>query len=289
MFNRVAIIGLGLIGGSMGLALHRSRIAKQIVGHDLGRGVSSRACQSGAIDEAYDHLADVVRGAELVILATPVGPMRALLQSLATVLTPGTIVTDVASTKTQVINWAEEFLPTNVSFVGGHPMAGKEVSGVESADADLFQNCIYCLTPTARTRPEAVNKVVLLVEALGARLRFLEPAEHDGQVAGVSHLPFLASLALMDVNANDLAWSDAGLLASSGFRDATRLAAGNPEMYRDICMTNSGAIVRWLDAYVNNLNALRDRIARHDKHLNEDFARIQQYRQRWQLEHNADK
>jgi prephenate dehydrogenase len=287
MFNRVAIIGLGLIGGSMGLALHRSRIAKQIVGHDLGRGVSVRARQSGAIDEAYDSLADAVRGAELVILATPVGPMRALLQSLATVLTPGTIVTDVASTKTQVISWAEEFLPTNVAFVGGHPMAGKEVSGVESADADLFQNCIYCLTPTARTRPEAINKVVSLVEAIGARLRFLEPGEHDGQVAGVSHLPFLASLALMDVNASDPVWSDARLLASSGFRDATRLAGGNPEMYRDICMTNSSAIVRWLDAYVNNLNALRERIAGHDKHLNEDFARIQQQRQQWQLEHNS--
>lgn len=287
MFNRVAIIGLGLIGGSMGLALHRSRIAKQIVGHDLGRGVSVRARQSGAIDEAYDSLADAVRGAELVILATPVGPMRALLQSLATVLTPGTIVTDVASTKTQVISWAEEFLPTNVAFVGGHPMAGKEVSGVESADADLFQNCIYCLTPTARTHPEAINKVVSLVEAIGARLRFLEPGEHDGQVAGVSHLPFLASLALMDVNASDPAWNDARLLASSGFRDATRLAAGNPEMYRDICMTNSSAIVRWLDTYVNNLNALRDRIAEHDKHLNEDFGRIQQHRQQWQLEHNS--
>lgn len=286
MFNRVAIVGLGLIGGSLGLALHKAQAAKCIAGYDLGRGVSDRARKSGAIDSSFDSLADAVRGAELVILATPVGPMRALLQSLASVLTPGTIVTDVASTKAQVISWAEEFLPANVAFVGGHPMAGKEQSGVEAADANLFHNCIYCLTPTARTRSDAVSKAVSLVEAVGARLRFMEPSEHDGEVAGVSHLPFLASIALMDTAANDPTWSDAALLAATGFRDMTRLAAGNPEMYRDICLTNGTAIVRWLDQYVDNLSALRDRIVRHDKWLSEDFARVQELRQSWQLAHD---
>jgi prephenate dehydrogenase len=286
MFNQVAIVGLGLIGGSMGLALHKAKAAKRIVGHDLGRGVSDRARKSGAIDESFDSLADAVRGADLVILATPVGPMRTLLQNLATVLTPGTIVTDVASTKSQVINWAEEFLPANVAFVGGHPMAGKELSGVESADADLFRNCIYCLTPTAKTRPDSISKVVALVEAIGARLRFLEPSEHDGEVAGVSHLPFLASIALMGTAANDPTWGDAALLASTGFRDTTRLAAGSPEMYRDICLTNGASIVRWLDQYVDNLSSLRDRIARHDKSLSEDFAHVQQLRQEWQSHQN---
>lgn len=286
MFNQVAIVGLGLIGGSMGLALHKAKAAKRIVGHDLGRGVSDRARKSGAIDESFDSLADAVRGADLVILATPVGPMCTLLQNLATVLTPGTIVTDVASTKSQVISWAEEFLPANVAFVGGHPMAGKELSGVEAADADLFRNCIYCLTPTAKTRPDSISKVVALVEAIGARLRFLDPSEHDGEVAGVSHLPFLASIALMGTTANDPTWGDAALLASTGFRDTTRLAAGSPEMYRDICLTNGASIVRWLDQYVDNLSALRDRIARHDKSLSEDFAHVQQLRQEWQSHQN---
>jgi prephenate dehydrogenase len=286
MFNQVAIVGLGLIGGSMGLALHKAKAAKRIVGHDLGRGVSDRARKSGAIDESFDSLADAVRGADLVILATPVGPMRTLLQNLATVLTPGTIVTDVASTKSQVISWAEEFLPANVAFVGGHPMAGKELSGVEAADADLFRNCIYCLTPTAKTRPDSIGKVVALVEAIGARLRFLDPSEHDGEVAGVSHLPFLASIALMGTTANDPTWGDAALLASTGFRDTTRLAAGSPEMYRDICLTNGASIVRWLDQYVDNLSALRDRIAKHDKSLSEDFAHVQQLRQEWQSHQN---
>ena len=283
MFDRVAIIGLGLIGGSIGLALRTKKSARQVVGYDLGRGVSDRARKAGAIDQAFQSLVDAVRGAELVILATPVGAMRSLLQAIAPVLTPGTVVTDVASTKAQVISWAEEFLPANTSFVGGHPMAGKEVSGVEAADAGIFKNRIYCLTPTPHTNPSAINKVSAFVEALDARIRFLEPAEHDGQVASVSHLPFLASIALVNTITEGSAWSDASLLAANGFRDISRLAAGSPEMYRDICLTNSEAITRWLDAYVVTLQALRERIAAHDKDLSETFARAQQERQQWQI------
>jgi len=283
MFNRVAIIGLGLIGGSIGLALHRAKAAQQVAGYDLGKGVNDRARRVGAIDQPCGSVADAVRGAEIVILATPIGAIRSLLQNIAPSLTPGAVVTDVASTKAQVISWAEEFLPSSVSFVGGHPMAGKELQGVEAADATLFQNRIYCLTPTPRTRPAAINKVSMLVEALGARVRFLEPAEHDGQVAGVSHLPFIASLALMDTIGSGPAWGDAALLAASGFRDMTRLAAGSPEMYRDICLTNGEALTHWLDEYIATLSQLRNRIAAHDASLNETFARVQQLRLQWEI------
>src|SRR6266568_7673715 len=283
MFKRVAIIGLGLIGGSIGLALCKGRAAEQVAGYDLGKGVSDRARKVGAIDQPYSSLADAVRGAELVILATPVGAMRSLLQSIAATITPGVVVTDVASTKAQVITWAEEFLPASVSFVGGHPMVGKELSSVEAADAALFQNRIYCLTPTARTFPAAINKVSTLVEILGARVRFLEPAEHDGQVAGVSHLPFVASVALMNNVAGSPGWGDAAILAASGFRDMTRLAAGSPEMYRDICLTNGEALTHWLDEYIATLSQLRNRIAAHDASLNETFARVQQLRLQWEI------
>jgi len=286
MFNRVAIVGLGLIGGSIGLALHKAKAAQQVVGYDLGKGISNQARKIGAIDEPYSTLADAVRGAELIILATPVGAMRSLLQDIATTATPGAVVTDVASTKAQIISWAEEFLPTSVAFVGGHPMTGKELSGVESADAALFQGRIYCLTPTAHTRPVAINKVSILIEALGARVRFLEPAEHDGQVAGISHLPFVASVALMKTVAEGPAWGDAAMLAAGGFRDMSRLAAGNPEMYRDICLTNSEALTRWLNEYITTLSELRDRIAVHDRSLAETFARAQQLRLQWQSSHN---
>src|SRR5438128_10457990 len=143
MFNRVAIIGLGLIGGSIGLALHKAKAAQQITGYDLAKGISNQARKIGAIDQPYSALADAVRGAELVILATPVGAMRSLLQDVAAALSPGAVVTDVASTKVQVISWAEEYLPSSVAFVGGHPMTGKELSGVQAADATLFQGRIY--------------------------------------------------------------------------------------------------------------------------------------------------
>src|SRR5579859_731515 len=286
MFQRVAIIGLGLIGGSIGLALHKAKAAQQIAGYDLAKGVSNQARRIGAIDQPYSALADAVRGADLVILATPVGAMRSLLQEIAVSLSPGAVVTDVASTKVQVISWAEEFLPASVAFVGGHPMTGKELSGVQAADATLFQGRIYCLTPTSRTHSVAITRVSALIEALGARVRFLEPGEHDGQVAGVSHLPFIASIAMMNTVGEGAAWSDASMLAANGFRDITRLAAGNPEMYRDICLTNSDSITRWLNEYIVTLSGLRDRIAAHDRSLDETFASAQQMRLAWQALYN---
>ena len=287
MFNRIAIIGLGLIGGSIGLALHKAKAAQQVVGYDLGKGVSNQARKVGAIDQPFATLADTVRGAELVVLATPVGAMRTLLQELSPLLTPGAIVTDVASTKVQVISWAEEYLPATVSFVGGHPMTGKELSGIEAADAQLFQGHIYCLTPTPRSRPAAIDKISIFIEALGARVRFLEPIEHDSQVAGVSHLPFVASIALVNTLAESPGWGDAALLAASGFRDMTRLAAGNPEMYRDICLSNSDAVTRWLNEYITTLSTYRDRIMAHDKSLDEVFNRARQLRLQWQASNNT--
>ncbi len=286
MFNRVAIIGLGLIGGSIGLALHKAKAAQHITGYDLAVGSANQARRISAIDQPYSTLADAIRGAELVILATPVGAMRSLFQDIASSVTPGAVVIDVASTKVQVISWAEEFLPSSVAFVGGHPMTGKELSGVQAADATLFQGRIFCLTPTSRTRSIAITKASALIEALGARVRFLEPAEHDGQVAGVSHLPFVASIAIMNTVAEGTAWSDAAMLAAGGFRDITRLAAGNPEMYRDICLTNSESLTRLLNEYIATLSGLRDRIAAHDRSLDETYSKAQQLRLEWQALHN---
>jgi prephenate dehydrogenase len=287
MFNRVAIVGLGLIGGSMGLALRQAHAARQVVGYDPAPGTGEQARRNGAVDQAYTSLSDAVRGAELIILATPVGTMRSLLQDMVTMASAGAVITDVASTKNQVINWAEEFLPGNVCFVGGHPMAGKEVSGIEAADPTLFQNQIYCLTPTSRTAPVALNTVVALTRVLGARVRFLDPVEHDNQTAQVSHLPFVASVALMNTIAGNANWEDAAILAASGFRDATRLAAGNPEMYRDICLTNSEALLHALDDYIDTLRTFREYIATRDQKLEELFVDSQQRRLQWQENHDV--
>lgn len=288
MFRRVAIIGMGLIGGSIGLALRQKRAAVEVVGYDFGQGVCDRAYRIGAIDQGYDVLADAVRGAELVILATPVGAMHRLLQELASVLSPKTVVTDVASTKAQVISWAKELLPANVSFVGGHPMAGREVSGIDVANAALFCGRIYCLTPTADTHPAAVSKVCSLVEVLGARVHFLDAVAHDEQVAGISHLPFLTSIALMHTVAEDSSWNDAAVLAASGFRDISRLAAGSPEMHRDICLTNSTALVSWIDKYIESLHMLREYVAGQDGRMYELFEQARRKRLEWQAAQGAD-
>ncbi len=289
MFNRVAIIGLGLIGGSLGLALRQAKAARQVAGYDLYKGVGERARKLGAIDQACSSLAEAARGAELIILATPVGAMRSLLQQLATCASPGAVVTDVASTKAQVISWAEEYLPSTIFFVGGHPIAGKETNGIEAAEAGLFKQCVYCLTPTKRTSPTALDKAAALIDALGAQMRFLEPPEHDGMVAGVSHLPYIASIALMQTTALNPAWDDASLLAGNGFRDATRLAAGSPEMHRDICLTNSEAITRWLSDYIAVLSTLRERIAARDPNLGEVFEQARKARNDWQDAQEAAK
>ncbi|GAC1655532.1 MAG: prephenate dehydrogenase/arogenate dehydrogenase family protein [Ktedonobacteraceae bacterium] len=281
MFDRIAIIGLGLIGGSIGLALRRATAAREIIGYDMREGVSRQACTIGAIDRSCDSLADTVQEAELVVLATPVGAMRMLLESIGPLVSPGTVITDVASTKAQVIAWAEEFLPSSVPFVGGHPMTGKEVSGVEVADEFLFQDCVYCLTPTPSTQRAALHKVATFVEILHAHISYLEPEEHDTLVAAVSHLPFIASIALMTTVAEDATWNEASLLAAGGFRDMSRLAGGNPEMYHDICMTNNKAIEHWLDAYIDALKKIRSSIQHQDKDLRDTFAEAQHLRLQW--------
>lgn len=288
MFNRVAIVGLGLIGGSIGLALHNTKAAQQVTGYDLGKGVTAHARKIGAIDQTYDSLADAVRGAELVILATPIGALRSLLQNIASLASPGSVVTDVASTKMQVISWAEEYLPTSLSFVGGHPLVGDEVSGIYSMNATLFQNRIYCLTPTKRTSPAALNKVTQLIEVLGARVRFLEPAEHDGQVACVSHLPFVVSTVLMNTVAESPAWGDAEMLSGRDLRDMTRLAGGSPEVHRDICLTNSEALSRYLSDFIKELSTFRDQLDAHDYSVIQAFTNAQQFFEQWQAARAID-
>ena len=160
-------------------------------------------------------------------------------------------------------------------------MTGKEVSGVEAADAALFHNRVYCVTPTENTSEMALQKVVMLAEMLGARVRFLSPEQHDEQVAGVSHLPFLSSVALVNTLAESETWNQAARLAATGFRDMSRLAAGNPEMYRDICLTNSTAISSWLDSYIASLEQLKTHIVAQEKDVNEIFAHAQQVRLEW--------
>ncbi len=172
MFQRVAIIGLGLIGNSIGLALHKANAAQQIVGYDFNKHQAHDARKSGAIDQSYSSLAEAIRGSEFIILTIPINSMRSCFQDIATIASSGTVITDVASTKAQVISWAEEYLPSSVFFVGGHPIINKDIFEDRLASPALFKNCVYCLTPTKRTSSAALDTVMKLIEILDAQVRF---------------------------------------------------------------------------------------------------------------------
>src|SRR5262249_19103295 len=195
-FERVAILGLGLMGASLGLALRASGLAETVAGYDAAAGVAQRAYKRGAVDAAHATVAASVAGAELVVLAAPVLALRELLLALAGHVAPNAVITDVGSTKAQVVAWAEELLPEPERFVGGHPMTGRERSGVEAADPGLYRGCVWCLTPTGHTAETALRRVEGLVTALDASSCMLEPAQHDAAVAAVSHLPLVAAAAL---------------------------------------------------------------------------------------------
>jgi prephenate dehydrogenase len=281
MFHRVAIVGLGLIGGSIGLALHNAKAAQQIIGYDSDKRVAHHARKIGAIDQSCSTVTDTVRGAEFVILATPLSPIRSYLQDIATVASPGTVVTDVASTKVQVINWAEEYLPTSVFFLGGHPILSKDTYDDEPASAALLKNCVYCLTPTKRTSSTALDKVMQLIEILDARVRFLEPVEHDGLVAGVNHLPFVISAVLMNTVAESPTWADAAIVAEKSMYNMTRMTSNDPEVYRDICLTNNEALSRWLSEYIRELSTFRDQLVLHDSNLTQTFNKSKKLLEQW--------
>lgn len=243
---RVAIIGLGLIGGSAGLAFRAA--GHSVVGCARRTETCHRALERGAVDEATTDLA-VAAAADVVLLAPPVLAIRGLMRDLSPLLRPETIVTDVASTKRHVERWARQLLPSAVRFVGGHPMAGKETGGIEHAEGALFRGRTWCIVPPEGAEPAAVRQVTRLALDAESRPMQLGAAEHDRAVAATSHLSFMASVSLsLAVVARD-DFHRLTPVAGSGLRDITRLASGDPLMHRDICLTNRDFLVRELEAF----------------------------------------
>jgi prephenate dehydrogenase len=277
--RQVAILGLGLMGASLGMALLAT--GRGVVGYDAAPGVAERARERGAIEVAAGTVAEAVAGAQLIVLAAPVLAMRDLLGSIAPHLAPQALVTDLGSTKAQVVAWALELLPDPARFLGGHPMTGRERSGVEAAEAGLYQSCVWCLTPTAATAPQTVDRLVALIGELGARPLVLDAERHDAAVALVSHLPLVAACALVLTATDSPDWPLAGTLAAGGFRDSTRVASGDPRMARDICLTNAGPLLAALDAYIETVRGLRERIAARDHSIEEAFAAAKRERDEW--------
>jgi len=279
---RIAIIGLGLIGGSIGLSLKQANWRKaEIIGYARRRETASLARKSGAIDKVELDLPKAVKGADIIILATPVLTIKNVFERIASELSEGSIVTDTASTKLQVIRWAKDVLPARTNFIGGHPMAGKEIQGIKAADVDLFRKCTYCLTPLPQAKPAAVKTVKDMVKALGAVPLVIDAEEHDRLVAGISHLPLVLSAALVLATTKNPSWPKMSLLAASGYRDLTRLASGNPEVSADICLSNQAAIVSWIDTFIDELQKLRKLVADGSKEIEKALAVANEARQKW--------
>lgn len=267
---RVTIVGLGFIGTSLGLALQKIKTDFEIVGHDKEHAQAGRAQQLGAVDRTDWNLISACEDAGLIILAVPVMAVKETFQALRPYLKADTVITDTASTKQPVLQWAQELLPSGVSFIGGDPLVGR-VGSTESARADLFEGALYCLVPTPAADPEAVQLITNLVAALGARPYFIDAPEHDGLVAATSHLPLLMPAGLLNAVAGSPAWRELRKLAAADFRNATALAEMSPETLRDLCLANSPGIARWLDLTIQSLQTMRQAV------LNADSAGLEAY------------
>jgi prephenate dehydrogenase len=258
----VALLGTGLIGGSIGLALARAGVP--VVGYDADPARAERARELGAVATTAGSVAEAVAGAEVVIVAVPVGRVAELVVAALDAGAP--VVTDVGSVKGSVLREVEAARPEAAArFVGGHPMAGSEQDGLDGADADLFAGATWVLTPTEHTDAAAYTAVRSLVGDLGAEIVAVPPEQHDALVALVSHVPQLAATTLMDVAAGS---GDAHALvlrlAAGGFRDMTRIAAGHPGIWPDICVANRDAILAALDEYLAALTGVRELVTESD-------------------------
>ena len=282
-FKKIVIFGVGLIGGSFALALRKANAVGEVVGFGRSAQTLQQAQQLGIIDRIGSDFAAELGDADLVLLATPVAQMAEIFAHIAPHLGAHTLITDGGSTKCDVVEAARRNLGTKVAqFVPAHPVAGAERSGAAAAQADLYQGKKVVLTPLPENRAESVAQVRQAWELCGATVSHLAHTEHDEVFAAVSHLPHLLSFALV----HDLAQRENRDLllsfAASGFRDFTRIAASSPEMWRDICMSNRGALLAELGLYMAELETLRQALAEADAaKLEEIFSLARSVRENW--------
>lgn len=257
-FGKVALVGVGLLGGSLGLALRARGLASGVAGYARRDSTVAECRQRGAVDLATRNLGQAVSDADVVVLCTPVCQMAELARACVPFLKPGAVVTDVGSVKGAVVSQLEPlFARTEASFVGSHPMAGSEKTGVLAARADLFVGARCVVTPTPRTRPEALAVVRRLWESVGAEVLELAPPVHDDLVARCSHLPHVVAATLARYVLSPSHAREQAMLCATGFRDTTRIASGSPEMWRDIAVANRAALSRVLDVFVHDLEEFR--------------------------------
>lgn len=281
IYNRVALIGLGLIAGSMGHAIKKAGLAGEVVGHAQTAETRSAALELGFVDRVCDTAADAVVGADLVVLCTPVGVMGQIAEAIGPYLAPGATVTDVGSVKGAVVEAVGPHLPPSVHFIPGHPMAGTEHSGPRAGFASLFSNRWWLLTPLPDSDPDAVARLRALCEGMGANVDEMDVERHDLVVAVVSHAPHLIAYTMVGVadHMRRVSQSEVVKYSAAGFRDFTRIAASDPTMWRDVFLTNKDAVLDILGRFTEELFVLQRAIRMGDgAHLHDYFTRTRAIR-----------
>jgi prephenate dehydrogenase len=261
---KVTIVGLGLIGSSLGLALRKAQPDFKIVGHDKDSALARKAHDQGAIEKWERNLISAVEEAELVVIATSLPDARKVLEATGSYLSPNCVVTDTCTIKGPIMDWAKELLPETVHFVGGHPM----VSGHEDEDGanpELFVGATYCIIPSATAHPAAIELVTSMARTVGAEPFFLDWAEHDGQVAAVEHLPMILSAALLLSTTQAPSWRDLRRLPGDVFWKATEFPSSDADQNREISLANRENISRWIDTYIDSLKELQEKLGEADE------------------------
>lgn len=281
-FRKITIIGIGLLGGSIGLAVRQRRLAREVAGYVRRRKSLADCEKAGAVDYATTDLLAAVSGADLVVLCTPLAQMRPLLEQCLPALKRGAIVTDVGSVKADVVRELSGLARrSGAHFVGSHPMAGGEKMGVSAARADLFAGAVCVVTPLRKPNA-AVVRVEKFWRALGARILRLDAARHDLLVSRSSHLPHVLAAALAGLVLDPAAPRQQAALCATGFRDTTRVASGSPEMWRDITLANRKNVARALDAFAGELKQFQAALKKGDAPAVEKFfAAAKARRDRW--------
>ncbi len=281
-FKKLTIIGVGLIGGSFGLALKVKKPNFKIIGVDK-QEVIEKAIARGAVDEGTIDLEKGIKEADVVIIATPVKTILNLLPQINPFLKKGCLVTDTGSTKGQIVERANKILSKDTFFVGGHPMAGSEKYGIDSADSTLFQDKTYIITPTRKTNLVALEKIFLLIKMIDAKRLILDPLEHDRIVGVVSHLPQIMAVSLINI-VGELALQENNnnyfKAVGKGFKDMTRITSSPYKIWEDICETNQEMIEGMIQKFRNYLGVIEDKLKNNPRSLKEEFQKAQMLRKK---------
>ncbi len=283
LWEKITLVGVGLLGGSLGLAVKERRLASRVVGYVRRKASVTECEQAGAVDGADTDLLRCVEGADLVVLCTPIAQMVDLTTQMLPSLKSGCIVTDVGSVKGTVVSALEPLIgKTGAHFIGSHPMAGAEKMGVAAARANLFEGAICAITPTPKSAPDILSKLEQLWRDVGAKTVRLSPDLHDDLVSRSSHLPHVVAAELANYILSPVHPKEQGMLCANGFRDTTRIASGSPEMWRDISLANRKNLARVLGVFIEDLQEFQHALDNQDvKAIEEFFSKAKERRDEW--------